>query len=1040
MTVDLNLSDRYLCLMFRTALIIMLIAFPAAAESAATGEASPDRPAEYMIYQYPEVALVVKIDAPETEFDSNVYGPEDALLKSSRIPFSRIGPLYQYIGAVDSPRQLMIKVNPGRTVDRAQIGMELIQLPERDRNSAALAQAYRLLSYGTESIHSNDSSTWAMKTYTLKNAARAFASLGWEEMRLWSEFYAAHLVLYKLSDVVLALELSREIQRSARKAGFEVIELAALILEGDALMTAGGSGSGTIANARLEQAHGVLDRVVLLADQLGLKSEQARALFHDGLAYERQQQLEAAIRQFQRALDVSLSTNDAELVNEIRGTAAAAYETLGSTAGAIEMLEDIGGDLKSDAAGEVAANLSERGRLLNSSYRYEEAVEELTQALELQRSNVNSGPWGATGLALAWSHYSLGDREQAVRLIMESLPRTPSNGNNDALVRAYSILAGAYRALEDYDQMSAFREQQAKQVKTEAQRIDYTFEAAMDARQLDGRGSTRAAELLAANLKQAVQSGQPMFEYRARLHQCLLELEQRGRGACSTSKVRRQRNELKNSGLPALSLEAEFVSAKILHREGRSVEALELMEQLIDEIRFFRQTLPGVLGSWYWNNKVGLFQEYMATTLEQSGGTSGGTVDGARVLLALNRIRLIEADEQRTAGGIVDEGQDESLRAALARREAAHGQEAVILSQQVNAELRALQDVFEPSISPLSPSALEKLLGGLSGDESLLTYYFTDSAGYILIGSRRGISLSELRGPDKLAQRLYALRGLVNNGSSDVLSQLESMGRVLLQPFAKNLNNTIYLLPAGPLNGFPFNALRINGKFLAERYDVINLVSLAPFDGRRPVAEQKKVFLAGNPQADRQLFSYDVQASEEVASVTDRFVGPGLHIVQGVALTREEFTDTRLAEAGLIHLAVPGTLDLAFPERSVLLMSRAGNDRAAVNLQPHDIRGTTFRADLAVLSQTAAIGAGRSGFDSRMGFVSDLLDGGVKNVLVSLWFDGEARSTGFVREFYTALEATGDAAEALSRTRESSLKSTDESNFMMWAGFQLFIR
>ena len=94
-----------------------------------------------------------------------------------------------------------------------------------------------LFSHGTEEVHSNDPTTWAMKTYTLRNAARAFESLGWEEMRLWSEFYAAHLVLHKLNDVLMAIELVQDVQSSARKSGFEEIELAALILRGRGIAT-----------------------------------------------------------------------------------------------------------------------------------------------------------------------------------------------------------------------------------------------------------------------------------------------------------------------------------------------------------------------------------------------------------------------------------------------------------------------------------------------------------------------------------------------------------------------------------------------------------------------------------------------------------------------------------------------------------------------------------------------------------------------------------------------------------------------------------
>lgn len=1041
MAVDLTRCDRYLCLMFRLLLILSLMILPAAVQSAATGEVSPGRPAEYMIYQYAGVSMVVKIDAPELDFESTIYGPEDALIKTSRVPASRIGPLYQFIDAVDIPRQLMIHVNPDRGVDRSGISLELIQLPERDRNSTGLSQAYRLLSYGTESIHSNDSTTWSMKVYTLRNAARAFATLGWEEMRLWSEFYAAHFVLHQLGDEVLALELSREIYTSARRAGFEPVELAALILEADALIAAGNT-PGRVAQTRLEQAHGALDRVVLMADRLQLKSEQARALFKDGLVYETQDRLEQAVEQFQRALDVSLSSNNPELVNEIRGKAADAYETLGSTTGAIEMLRDIGEDLGIDAESEIAANLAERGRLLNSEYRYAEAVQELTQALEMQRSSSRMGSWGPTGLELAWAHYSLGDRARAAGLIVESIPRTTLRGNRAALIRAYSSLAHVYRESGDFAQMSDARNKQGELVQTERQRTEHAFDAAMDAWHDSGAESGRAADLLAGARRQALASGDSLFASRARLHQCLLQTLRRGGEVCTADELRQLRRGLVTSGLPVLALEADFVTARILRLKAEPGEALSRMESVLDEIRFLRLQLPGVLGAWYWNNRSDLFREFMALNLDLSGVGREGSVDGAPVLLALNRIRLIETDEQRIAGETTGP-QAEAIRSLLARRGAAGAMEGAALAQQVNSDLNAYRDRLEPGLGSLTPAGLERLLSGFSRDESLLTYYFTDAAVYILIGGSKGVSLSKVPATGAIADRLYELRDRIGGSGTAVLAGLDAMGRALLAPFIDDLGEKIFLLPAGPLNGFPFNVLRLNGKFLAESHDVVNLVSLSPFESRRRVGQQeirKRVFLAGNPQTERQLFSYDVQVSPEISRMTDRFVGPGLHIVQGVALTKEEFADERFTEAGLIHLAMPGTLDLAFPERSVLVMSRSGNAASAGNLFPRDLRGLSFEAGLAVLSQTAATGSGRSVFDSRMGFVSDFLNGGVRNVLVNLAFEGEAASVEFLEDFYTALEASGDVAEALSNARKARLDSLDDANFRKWAGFQLFIR
>ena len=63
-------------------------------------------------------------------------------------------------------------------------------------------------------------------------------------MRLWSEYYATHLILYEINDVLTAMERAQAIRAANRKAGFETIELVTLMLEADALMMAGDLSSG----------------------------------------------------------------------------------------------------------------------------------------------------------------------------------------------------------------------------------------------------------------------------------------------------------------------------------------------------------------------------------------------------------------------------------------------------------------------------------------------------------------------------------------------------------------------------------------------------------------------------------------------------------------------------------------------------------------------------------------------------------------------------------------------------------------------------
>jgi CHAT domain-containing protein len=324
-----------------------------------------------------------------------------------------------------------------------------------------------------------------------------------------------------------------------------------------------------------------------------------------------------------------------------------------------------------------------------------------------------------------------------------------------------------------------------------------------------------------------------------------------------------------------------------------------------------------------------------------------------------------------------------------------------------------------------------------------LSYYFDPAGEYALVASRKGVTLQGLRGTRGAVERLRGSR--VSDGGNAIpgLSELDAIGAALLGPVADLLSNRIYLLPSGDLTGFPFDALRLEGEFLAANHTVVKLMSLASVQRRRPLLAadyRGQVFLAGSPQASQELFSYDMPVSAELAALTDMFVGPGLNIVQGVALRRDEFRDSRFTSSSLIHLAIPGTLDLAYPAQSRLQMSSAGSEAASQDLAPADINTLELEASLVVLSQTGTVSGSRSGFDSRLGFVSDILEAGAANVLASLWPTADSETAVFMREFYRTLDSDPDLVEALSGIRKSRMKSGGEANLDSWAGFQLYIR
>ena len=344
-------------------ILLSLVLTPYVVFAAPPAEVSPDKPAEYMIYQYPGVALLIKIEAAGIEFESRVLGPERSLLMASRIPGRRLGPVYQLIEAVDKPRQLIIQVRPGEISERSQISMELIQLAGKDSNSSGQLQAFRMFSLAAESTQANDSTTWAMKIYTLKQAAQIFYLLGREELRLWAEYYVAHLVFLKLHDNLFAIESARLVETAARKARIGMVELVALQLEGAAMMESAVAGSGQSAGANFDEAHRLYQRAAMKANSLGLQLERSWAIFNDGLTWEQQENFEQALKQYELALSIAISAGNTELANRIRKKAAGAYEKQGSVSGAIEMLEQIS-DVDGDANGDESEQVSQAKSLV----------------------------------------------------------------------------------------------------------------------------------------------------------------------------------------------------------------------------------------------------------------------------------------------------------------------------------------------------------------------------------------------------------------------------------------------------------------------------------------------------------------------------------------------------------------------------------------------------------------------------------------------------------------------------------------------------
>jgi len=1026
-------------------LCLFVVGFTRTAEAS---EVSPANPAEYMIYQYPGVSLLIRIDALGVEFESRIYDPERALIRASRVPSRRIGPVYQFIDAVNTSRQLMIEITPVHPTDRARIVLEMVQLPEDSRTSALQAEAFQLMSRAADSTSAVDSSTWAMKTYTFKRAAEAFALQGWEELKLWNEYFVAHLVFYKLQDRLSAIELAQDVQVAARKAGFGEIELSALQLEGTALLAESDVGTGLSPAQKFAEAHRVFQRASELAEDLGFESEQALALFSDGAAWEQQENYQRALEQYRMALGFAIGAGDSELANRIRNSAAFAYETQGSISGAIEMLDQIGDELsEKDATRELAQSLYEKGRILNKHYRFHEAADALTEALSLLESIDSIDESAQAGLALGQAYYGMGLMDKTVGTLRESKARIAAAGHEAELEKALGTLAAVHRYQHNFDAMKSARTEQEVFITTRVQRMEYLFERALDSLSLSVPDISAARSLLIQSRQLAESSGNSLFAHRGLLSLCSVTSgESAAARECGAGNVRRSFDFLIAAGSPTIDLEARIAWSKIQHRKGRFTQAIDGMSEVVARLRYFRHVLPGVLGAWYWENRGRIFSEYMSMVLKQAFQGSGAAGDGRQTLFALERMRtIVSADSagNSAASFAASTGHSERIRSMLAVRESALNEAAALPQPTMMVEvLNESRENFNASDPDLELGTLNGLLGHLPADAAVLTYYFSSDEVYAIVASQSGVRLFRLPQPGEIQFGLTELQKSLRNPATIEHSRLVSLGELMLAPLSHSLPELVYLLPGGPVNGIPFDLLVLDDRYLAEQHHVLMLMSLSALKdtgSQVNISGIKQFFLAGNPDVKREVFNYDHEMSAEIRAITDIFVGPALHIVQGTALRKDEFQDERFVKADVIHLAISGLVSLEFPQQSKLMLSGTLEQPGTEFLSPRDFQDRRFNASLAVLSSTRVHGSSVSSFNGYLGFVSDLLQSGVGSVVASLWLLEDADLANFMDAFYRNLAENPNVPMALLKTKRQVLARPETQNVSVWAGFQVYI-
>jgi CHAT domain-containing protein len=353
----------------------------------------------------------------------------------------------------------------------------------------------------------------------------------------------------------------------------------------------------------------------------------------------------------------------------------------------------------------------------------------------------------------------------------------------------------------------------------------------------------------------------------------------------------------------------------------------------------------------------------------------------------------------------------------------------------------------------------------------LLEYVVGETQSYCLRITRSAASIVVLpSGRNRIEEFVDDYLSTVRSRGPEI-KPAESLFSALLDPVIRGEPQTrLIVVPDGKLNLLPFDALRDSeGRYVLESHVVTYAPSatvLYLLRDRRPSDRATRDFLGvggviysslsetikggggasaspkGNVLAD--FFGLDAVtfpdlpgSTQEVVEAADN-IPWATQLLLGGDATEAGFKALPLADFRIMHLAVHGVANTAFPDRAALVLGsspRSGEDGL---LQAREIRDLSLRAQFVVLS---ACDTGSGKLLGQAGIASlerAFLFSGAKGVIASLWPADDTFTIALMKRMYQHLAHGADEATALRWAKLDLLKEFgDQALPMYWAGFTL---
>ncbi len=393
--------------------------------------------------------------------------------------------------------------------------------------------------------------------------------------------------------------------------------------------------------------------------------------------------------------------------------------------------------------------------------------------------------------------------------------------------------------------------------------------------------------------------------------------------------------------------------------------------------------------------------------------------------------------------------------------------------ESVQAEMEKASPKFRSALNQRTLPAWSDVKKTLDMKTAIVSYVFTDSAKYILIGNHSKLILKSIPPKTDIERLVRGFAAQVKVQGPALQTITQQLTDILWTPVESTLAEfgaieNVIIIPQGPLNFLPFEALGKDA-YLIERYTIYYqlsaalLVSQPPgqlrskptFIALAPVFEDKETnyvnkscerFVKLSKKTDNTSRAFSLngdyitplpETETEVNTINQLNTDKGIFskIFTKEAASEELIKKGELANYDYVHFATHGFVNSQYPDLSGLLLTQDKNSSEDGILYTGEILGLTLKAELVTLSACeTALGKKIEGEGVR-GLTPAFLFAGARSVISSLWKVADESTSLLMIEFYTQLLSGKDKATALKLAKQSLIKDARFNHPYYWAPF-----